>query len=103
MNEPTNTPHAGQPTDPLSILSLAAGIASLVLAVFSVLPLAGMCLMPIAALSMLVALVSGVASIVRTTLNPQLQGRAQAIAGVLMAITWCGVATLLFMFIARHD
>lgn len=102
MNEPSNNP-PGRQADPLSILSLATGIASLVLSLFSVLPLAGMCLMPLAAICMLVALISGVASLVRTAINPELDGRPQAIAGIVMALTWCGVAVLLFTFVARNQ
>lgn len=102
MNEPSNHP-PGRQTDPLSILSLAAGIASLVLSLFSVMPLAGMCLMPLAAISMLVAAISGVTSLVRTTINPQLEGRLQAIAGIVMALLWCGVAVMLFTFVARNQ
>lgn len=102
VNEPSNNP-PGRQADPLSILSLATGIASLVLALFSVLPLAGMCLMPLAAICMLVALISGVTSLVRTSINPQLEGRLQAIAGIVMALVWCGVAVLLFTFVARNQ
>lgn len=102
MNEPTNAPDASRATDPLSILSLAAGIAALVLALFSVLPLVGMCMLPISGLSMVVALLAGVASVARTTVNRQLAGRPQALAGVFMAVAWCGVAALLLTFVARH-
>ena len=91
------------PADPLSILALAAGIGALVLALFSVLPLAGMCLMPLSALCTVTALVSGVASVVRTTLNPKLEGRAQALVGIAFALVWCGVAVMLFVFVYRNQ
>lgn len=91
-----------RPADPLSILSLAAGIASLVLAMFSVVPMVGWCLMPVGGLAALTALVTGVASIVRTTMKPELDGRQQGIAGALMGLLWCGVALMMFTYLARH-
>lgn len=97
MKEPT------RPADPLSILSLGAGIGALVLALFSVLPLAGMCLMPLSAISMLVALISGIASVIRTTLKPELDGRLQALTGIMLALIWCGVAVMFFVFVYRNQ
>jgi hypothetical protein len=90
-----------RPADPLSIVSLAAGIASLVLAVFSVLPMVAMCLLPISALCALTGLVTGVISAIRTTLKPELDGRQQALMGLALSLVWVGAATTLAMFAAR--
>jgi MFS-type transporter involved in bile tolerance (Atg22 family) len=90
-----------RPTDPLSILSLAGGIAALLLAAFSVVPLFGLCTMPLSVISVLTSIVAGIASVVRTTLKPQLDGRLQAIAGLGLSLVWCLVAVLLFMFASR--
>lgn len=98
----TETPAPGRPTDPLSIVALAAGIGALVLSLTSVLPLMGMCLGPLSGIAALVALVSGVASIVRTTLDKELDGRLQAFAGVFLALLWGVAAAILFSFVARH-
>ncbi len=92
----------GRPTDPLSIVALAAGIGALVLALTAVLPLVGMCLAPLSALSALVALVTGLASVVRTTVNRQLDGRLQALTGLGLALLWSAGAGLLYLFASRH-
>lgn len=98
------TPEPQQPTreaDPLSIVSLAAGIAAVILALFSVLPLLGMCTFPLSVLSVLTSLICGVASLVRTTVKPELEGRLQALAGLGLSALWCLAAVLLFLFMAR--
>lgn len=90
-----------RPADPLSILSLATGLGALVFALFSVIPMAGMCLMPLSAICALLALVSGVASVIRTTLQPGLDGRAQAITGIGLSLTWGGCVALLAYFVSQ--
>lgn len=90
-----------RPADGLSILSLAAGIACLVFAAFSLVPLFGLCTMPLSVISVLTSLVSGVASLVRTSLKPELEGRLQALAGLGFSLIWCLVATLFFVFASR--
>lgn len=98
MKEPT------QPADPLSILSLAAGIGALVLALFSVIPLVGpFCTAPLSALSALLALITGIVSVVRTTMNPRLDGRQQAIMGIVFALVWCLAAGILAVFVMRNQ
>lgn len=94
-------PEATRPADSLSILSLAGGIAALVLAVFSVLPLVGMCTMPLSVLSVLTSIVCGLVSLVRTTVKPELEGRLQAIAGLGLSLVWCGAVALLLLFAMR--
>ncbi len=94
-------PEATRPADPSSIVSLAAGIAALVLAVFSVLPLVGMCTMPLSVLSVLTSLVTGIVSLVRTTVRPELEGRWQALAGLGLSLVWCGAAAVLLLFAMR--
>lgn len=91
-----------RPADSLSILSLAAGIAALVLALFSIIPLVGMCLMPLSALSAVTALITGLISVVRTTVKPELDGRQQAIAGLTMALLWCVAAVTMAVYLWRH-
>ena len=86
----------------MSIIALAAGIGAVVLALTSVLPLIGMCLGPLSALSALVALITGLASVVRTTVNRELEGRPQAFAGLFLALLWATAATLLFLYASRH-
>lgn len=86
----------------MSIVALAAGIGALVLALASVLPLMGMCFGPLSALSALVALLTGLASVVRTTVNRELEGRPQAFAGLFLALLWATAATLLFLYASRH-
>jgi hypothetical protein len=90
-----------RPADPLSIVSLAAGIASLVMSLFAVLPMVGMCLMPVAALCALTGLITGIVSAIRTTLKPELDGRLQAFAGIGLSLVWVGAATLLAFFVTR--
>lgn len=99
----TPEPHRGRtrPADPLSILSLAAGISSLLLAAGSVLPLVGMCTLPISVLCVLTSLISGVASLVRTAVNPELEGRLQALAGLGLSLLWLVVAGLILLFALR--
>ena len=94
-------PEAERPADSLSIVSLAAGIAALVLAVFSVLPLVGMCTMPLSVLSVLTSLITGIVSLVRTTVRPELEGRWQAIAGLGLSVLWCGAVAVLLLFAMR--
>ena len=98
----TTAPAPGQPTDPLSIVSLAAGIAALVLTLASVLPLMGMCFGPLSALAAMTALISGLVSVARTTINRELDGRLQAVAGLFLALLWGGLATLLYLYLSRH-
>ncbi len=87
--------------DPLSILSLAAGIGAMVLAAFSLLPLAALCTLPLSLICVLTSVISGIASLVRTTLEPGLEGRLQALAGLGLSLLWCLVAALIFLFAAR--
>lgn len=94
-------PEAERPADSLSIVSLAAGVAALVLAVFSVLPLVGMCTMPLSVLSVLTSLISGIVSLVRTTVRPELEGRWQAIAGLGLSVLWCAAVAVLLLFAMR--
>lgn len=94
-------PEATRPADPLSIVSLAGGIAALVLAVFSVLPLVGMCTMPLSILSVLTSVITGIVSLVRTTMKPELEGRWQALAGLGLSVVWCGAAAVLLLFAMR--
>lgn len=98
----TTAPAPGRPTDPLSIVALAAGIGAIVLALTSVLPLLGMCLGPLSGVSALVALVTGLTSVARTTLDKGLDGRLQAIAGVFLALLWGVAAAILLSYVARH-
>lgn len=94
-------PEATRPADPLSIVSLAAGIASLVLAVFSVLPLVAMCFMPLSVICVVTSLITGIVSLVRTTVRPELEGRWQALAGLGLSLVWCGAAAVLLLFAMR--
>ena len=90
-----------RPADPFSILSLAAGIAALCLALVSVMPLLGMCAMPISAICVLTSVISGIASLVRTTLKPELDGRYQALAGLGLCLLWGVAAAILAMYATR--
>ena len=101
MRQAVSEETVARPTDPLSILSLAGGIAALLLAAFSLVPLFGLCTMPLSVISVLTSLIAGVASVVRTTLNRQLEDRLQAFAGLALSAIWCLVAVLLFMFASR--
>ena len=94
-------PEAERPADPLSIISLASGIAALLLAVFSVQPFAAMCTMPFSVLSVLTSIITGIVSLVRTTVRPELEGRWQALAGLGLSLLWCGAAGVLLMFVLR--
>ncbi len=90
-----------KPADPLSILSLAAGIAALILAVFSVLPLFGFCTFPLSIVCVVTSVLSGLASLVRTAIKPELEGRLQALFGLGLSLVWCVAAWLLFVFASR--
>lgn len=95
MNAPT------RPADPASILSLAAGIGALVLALFSVLPMVGICTLPLSVICVAVSVVSAVASLIRTAINPALEGRMQALAGLGLSLLWCAGAGLIFVYTTR--
>jgi hypothetical protein len=99
--EPTRQPT--RPADPLSILCLATGISSLLFAVVSVLPLVGMCTLPFSVLSVLTSVISGIASLIRTSLKPELEGRLQALAGLGLSVVWCLAAVLIAMFLSRTN
>jgi hypothetical protein len=86
----------------MSIVALAAGIASLVLMLFSLMPMLGWCTAPISALCAALALIMGLASLVRTTINPKLEGRWQALAGLFFALLWGGGAAILLNVLSRH-
>jgi hypothetical protein len=92
-----------KPADPLSILSLAAGIAAVILALFSVMPLFGFCTFPLSAVCVLTSVISGIASLVRTTIKPELEGRLQALAGLGLSLLWGLAAALLFTFVSRTN
>ena len=99
MTDPKQT----RPADPLSVLCLAAGIAALALAAISVVPLFGLCTMPLSVICVLTSVLSGLASLVRTTMKPELEGRLQALFGLGLALVWCGVAALFFVFASRTN
>ncbi|MBL8910024.1 MAG: hypothetical protein JNM17_04885 [Archangium sp.] len=89
---------AARPTDDLSVLALAAGIGSIVLLLFSILPLVGMCFGPLSAISALTAIATGIASLVRIARRPELDGRYQALTGIGFALVWgVGIAVLLLV------
>ena len=75
-----------RPADPLSVLSLAGGIGALVFAAISVVPLFGLCTFPLSVLCVLTSVVSGIASLVRTTMKPELEGRLQALSGLGLSL-----------------
>jgi hypothetical protein len=95
-------PQAERPADELSVVSLAAGIGALVLLLFSVLPFVGVCLAPLSALSALAAIITGVASLIRTRLKPELDGRYQALSGIALALVWGAMATVAFLIVRRY-
>lgn len=90
-----------RPADPLSVLCLAGGIVALVCAAFSVVPLVAFCTLPLSVVSVLTSVVSGIASLIRTTLKPELEGRLQALAGLALSVVWGLIVGLFFMFAAR--
>lgn len=92
---------ATRAADPLSVLCLAGGIAALVLAAFSVVPMMAFCTLPLSVVSVLTSVVSGIASLIRTTLKPGLEGRLQALAGLALSAVWGLIVWLFFMFAAR--
>jgi hypothetical protein len=61
----------------------------------------GMCLLPISALAALLAIVTGLVSVVRTTRAPELDGRAQAFTGLGLGLLWVVAAGLLLLFAAQ--
>lgn len=95
-------PDAERPADGLSILALAAGIGALVLMLFSLMPMLGWCTAPLSALCAALAFITGVASLIRTTLNPKLEGRWQALAGLALAGVWGAGAAILLNVLSRH-
>ncbi len=96
MKQPT------RPADGLSILCLASAIAALVTMLFSLIPMLGMCLAPVSVLCVAVAAISGVASLIRTALQPQLEGRAQALAGLGLLLVWGAGAAVAYNILARY-
>lgn len=92
-----------KPADSLSILSLAAAVAGLVSLLFCIIPMFAFCLAPVSALCMAVAVVSALASLVRTTLKPELEGRGQALTALGLAAVWGLGAWVLYQFALRHS
>lgn len=92
-----------KPADSLSILSLAAAVAGLVSLLFCIIPMFAFCLAPVSAISMAVAVVSALASLVRTTLKPELEGRGQALTALGIAAVWGLGAWVLYQFALRHS
>ena len=70
-------------------------------AVVSVLPLVGVCTLPFSVICVLTSIISGIASLIRTTLKPGLDGRLQALAGLGLSLLWCLAAVLIAMFLSR--
>jgi hypothetical protein len=101
IDEPRPEKAPTRPADPLSILSLATGIAAVLLALVSVMPLVGMCALPISALCVLTSVISGVASLIRTAVKPELDGRYQALAGLGLCLLWGAAAAILAVFASR--
>ncbi|MFT3711395.1 MAG: hypothetical protein QM817_27495 [Archangium sp.] len=95
-------PAAERPADELSVVALAAGIGALVLLLFSVLPFVAPCLVPLSALSAALALITGIASLIRTTLKPELEGRYQALAGIALALVWGAMGFVVFLIVRRY-
>ncbi len=93
---------ATRPADPLSVLSLAASIAALVLTLFSLMPMLAVCFMPLAVISVSVAVISAIASLIRTTLKPELEGRWQALSALALSGIWGLAAWILFSIVSRH-
>ena len=90
-----------RPADPFSIFSLAAGVAAMVYTLFSLVPMVGFCTFPLSFLCALTSVITGVVSLLRTTANPALEGRYQALMGLGLSALWCGAALLLFVFVSR--
>lgn len=90
-------------TDPLSILALACAIAALGLTLFSLMPMLAFCFFPIGVLCAATALLSGVASVVRTTVNPKLDGRQQALSALGLLVIYGGAVWVLLRILARHS
>ena len=57
--------------------------------------------MPFSVLSVLTSIITGIVSLVRTTVRPELEGRWQALAGLGLSLLWCGAAGVLLMFVLR--
>jgi len=47
-----------------------------------VVPLVAFCTLPLSVVSVLTSVVSGIASLIRTTLKPELEGRSRRFAGL---------------------
>ncbi|MFO0598184.1 MAG: hypothetical protein U0228_22970 [Myxococcaceae bacterium] len=95
-------PEAERPADGLSILCLAAGIAAVVLLLFSVILMLGWCTVPLSVLAAATALISGIASLIRTARRPELEGRMQALAGLGLTLVWGGGFFLMMSIFSRH-
>ena len=80
---------------------LRSTTCSELLVCLGVVPLAALCTLPISILCVLTSVVSGVVSLVRTTLKPELEGRMQALFGLGLSLLWCVAAGLIFLFAAR--
>ena len=91
-----------RPAEPLSIVALAAGIGALVLTLFSVMPLLGVCFLPLGALLALTALLTGVLSLVNIVRKPQLDGRAQALTGIALSVAWMISTAALWVWMTRR-
>lgn len=91
-----------RPAEPLSIFSLAAGIACLVLGLFSLMPLMSMCTLPLSAIAAALAFITGVVSVIQTFRKPELDGRMQALMGIGLSLFW-GVMIAIFIFAVTRN
>lgn len=92
-----------KPADGLSIVSLAAAVAALVTLLFCIIPMFAFCLAPISLLSAAVAVLTGVPSLIRTAVRPELEGRGQVLAGFGLLAVWGAGAWVLYQFALRHS
>lgn len=92
-----------KPADGLSIVSLAASIAAVVTLLFCIIPMFAFCLAPISVLCAAAAVLTGIPSLIRTAIKPELEGRGQVLSGFALLLLWGVGAWVLYQFALRHS
>jgi hypothetical protein len=88
-------------TDPVALAAVICGVAPIGLAVFSILPVIGLLTAPLAALSVLGAIVCGVVGVVRAKQQPE-PNYVLPLTGVVLGFLWLMLIAGALVYFTRH-